>query len=560
MADSGSYVREHPRLYFKAEDLPRLRELRKSGVHALIWKNLAKSADWCLTKAPRKDWIAPVSPDPVYLNLYNRFYGMMQDMAIMEHLAFAYAYSGDSRYLEGARKWTLACCRVWGREADGEPDASKAYAVMRLLKGVATAYDVIYPELAIPERNEIRKTLREIGHKYYQWYLDNPQMGTMKQGAHHSSVETASFGVAALALLGEVREAQDWLDLMVSRHIDHLLPQALTPSGAQTEGPTFWASTMQYRLMFMEPLRRVTGQDLFTPFAKQMDGAYALAVCANPHEACRYDRIRQSVVFHPSYGQLNYFSPVLLYLAREYRRPLYQHLALWDRTLGTMQDTRYVTPDGEQLLFQFGGCEYVWYDETVKPGIEKTAPLSFSFPEVNQAYARSSYEPGALVMGQWCGVTEVHAGGRPVLVEEQELFKWPKAIERLALAEDGKKTTISCSACPELSFESQTMTLDRPGVVTISRKTSAAMRWFCHGNPTRRGNTLEWPNGTRVSVVKGGITSFEPEGYLDEMITGMGLLKLADPMPMKYPLIAAQPENGELVIEIRARMPDTLSP
>lgn len=542
----------HPRLYFKAADLQRLRDQRSKGIHALMWRNMAKSADWCLTQTPRKDWIAPVSPDPIYLNLYNRFYGMMSDMAIMEHLAFAYAYSGDPRYLDGARKWTLNCCRVWGHEADGAADANKAYAVMRLLKGVATSYDIIYPDLTLPERNEIRKALREIGHKYYQWYLDNPQMGTMKQGAHHASVETTSFGVAALALLGEVREAQDWLDLMVKKHTDDLLPHAITPSGAQTEGPTFWASTMQYRIMFMDALRRVTGRDLFTEYAKQMDGAYALAVCANPSANLPHDETRRSIMFHPSYGQLDYFSPVLVALAREYRRPLYQRLAMWDPSLGSMQRTRYQTPDGEELVFQWGGYAYAWYDDTVQPAVEK-ALLSFSFPEVSQAYARSSYAPDAIVVGQNCGVTEVHAGGQGVLVERQGWFKWPKPTQTLTLQDDGSQATISSTACPELNYDSQTITLSRPGKVALARKTAVPVNWWCHTKPKRRGNTLQWPDGTVLTVTRGSITSFEPEGYQEDMAVGMGLLKCPDPMPIKYPLVTAEPDKGELVIEIHTK-------
>ena len=31
---------DHPRLYFRAHELPALRTLRKSGVHAQIWANL----------------------------------------------------------------------------------------------------------------------------------------------------------------------------------------------------------------------------------------------------------------------------------------------------------------------------------------------------------------------------------------------------------------------------------------------------------------------------------------------------------------------------------------
>ena len=36
-----------------------------------------------------------------------------------------------------------------------------------------------------------------------------------------------------------------------------------------------------------------------------------------------------------------------------------------------------------------------------------------------------------------------------------------------------------------------------------------------------------------------------------EKIVGMGLLRLADPMPVAYPLITARPEGSLLVIEVR---------
>jgi hypothetical protein len=36
----------HPRLYFIAQELPRLRSLRSERLHAKIYKNLIESADW----------------------------------------------------------------------------------------------------------------------------------------------------------------------------------------------------------------------------------------------------------------------------------------------------------------------------------------------------------------------------------------------------------------------------------------------------------------------------------------------------------------------------------
>ena len=33
----------------------------------------------------------------------------------------------------------------------------------------------------------------------------------------------------------------------------------------------------------------------------------------------------------------------------------------------------------------------------------------------------------------------------------------------------------------------------------------------------------------------------------------VGKLKLVDPMPMRYPLITARPENGQLIIEVQKK-------
>src|SRR5215813_14182001 len=105
----------HPRLYFTAADLPHLRDLKKSGMHAKIWANLKKSADWCARQTPRTEWIPTVEKDPQFENLYDRFYAAMHDAAIVEHLAFASALSdpNDNPYFEPARKWLLAAANVW---------------------------------------------------------------------------------------------------------------------------------------------------------------------------------------------------------------------------------------------------------------------------------------------------------------------------------------------------------------------------------------------------------------------------------------------------------------
>jgi len=514
-----------------------------------MWHNIAASADRCLGFAPRRDWIAPEDPDPIYLNLYDRFYAMMRDMAVTEHLAFAFAYGEKERYFEGARAWLLASARVWRREAEGAPDANKAYAVTRILKGLAVGYDILHEQLSGDDRDEVRGAIGDIAACYHQWYLDNPGMAGPEQNKHHGSVEAASFGVAALAVLGELPDADRWLDLAVKKHTDYLLPCALEPSGTQEQSSNFWASTMHYRIFFLDALRRVTGQDLFEGHESTMSGRIALAAVAGPKEE-GFGEAHQSVLFGPVYGQLDYWSPVLLYLAREFRRPIYQHLALWDRTLGSIQESRFATPTGEELPFAFGGYAYAWYDPTVPDEVQEGLPLSFEFADVNEAYVRSSYEVGGIVAGMRRGTLVVHAGGRPVMIDEHSFYTETQPVEGLALTDDGQSAALRCGGAEDSPFSEQTVVLSRPHSLLIERRGDGEVRWWCHGKPHRDRDMLCWPDGTMLRVTNGDILSVEPEGHFDEIVVGMGKLKCVDAMPVRYPLVTARPGGGVLRIEV----------
>jgi len=556
-AEISSASLGHPRLYFTARDVSRLRAMH-DDLHARIWSNLVQSADWCLTKTPRTNWIPPVSPDPIYENLYDRFYACMQDMAIMEHLAFAYALSGNQDYGEAARRWVLSSCHVWQREADGDPDGGKAYAVARLLKGVAVGYDLAYDRFSDAERKEIRDTLARIGGLYYEKYFHTAaRFSGNGFHTHHAIVEWASFGVMALALLDETPEARTWLETTVKKFQDQLLPEGLAPDGAQTEGATFWASTMQYRIFFMDALRRVTGRDLFQPFERQMNADLALASIAT-FKIPGYDQDQASVVLEPFYGQLDYYSPVLLSLARKYHRPIFQYLALWDRSLGQLQKTRAITPHGEQLLFDLGPYAYLWCDPAV-PARAEEARLSYLFPSVKQAYVRASWQPGDLLAGVDNGQIVVHAGGQCVLAEPGLNHQLPPELGAPSIEDNGSVAVIRCGQSPtnRLIIE-----LDRPTRrLTIRRNVTPAWEWWCQGPPIREGNELRWRSGASLRVLEGELTRFNATGHAPVLATGFQKLKLADPAPMKFPLASAHASSGnEIVIEIRCLPPGTKMP
>ncbi len=453
------------------------------------------------------------------------------------------------------RKWLLATAKVWKNEAHNKPDASKAYAVLRVMKALAVGYDVLFARLTDGERHEVRDTLTAVCDPYYTFFQE-PMTAGAGYNKHHGSVDAAPFGVAALAVLGEVHQAAAWLDLAIKKHVDYLLPHALTPSGTNDQSSNFWASTVQYRIFFCDALRRTTGRDLFSEFPRALPGRIALAaIAAGQPRSLQFNEDDRSVLFGPSYGQINYWSPVLLYLARRDRRPVYQHLALWDESLGALQHTRYITPKRkEELLFCLGPYAYLWYDPSVAPGIEEKLPYSFDFPEpeVNEAYLRSSYEPGGIVVGMRKGGLIVHAGGRPVLVDRlgvDDTNAPAKPVDEMLVADDGRHATIRCVGPKAAGVGEQLVDLTRPSQLAITRTTGKALTWWYAGNPEHKDNSFTWPDGTLLKVSCGIVGTIAPEGHIDAK-RHYGGMEFADPHPFVYPTVTVEPVNGKVVVTV----------
>lgn len=550
----------HPRLYFAAQELPQIRATRAAGRRELIWRNLVASADWCGKQSPRKDWIPSIAEDLQYENLYDRFYAAMHDMAIVETLAFASVFSDPAAdpYFEPAHNWLLSAARVWGNEAKNKPDASKAYAVLRITKGLAVGYDLLFDRLSQAERDEIRKAIVGIMDAYYAFF-QVPSTAGEGYNKHHGSVDASPFGVAALALLGEVPQAEAWLKLAVEKHVEYLLPHALTPSGTNDQSSNFWASTLLYRIQFIEPLRRVTGRDLLKEFPDALPGRIALAAVATsqPKELTA-NECNRSVLFGPNYGQLNYWSPGLVYLARSQRRPIYQYLAFWDESLGSLQHTRFITPTRhEELLFGTGPYAFLWYDDRVAAAVEPNLPLAFEFPEseVNEAYARSSYDERGLVVGMKKGGIIIHAGGRAVLVDQlptNDANKPAPPVDEMLVADDGKTALIRCVGPKSADIGEQVVRLRRPGTVTLDRATKQPMSWWCMEQPRPEGKKFVWPDGTELVIEAGKIVEHKPDGYVETPVH-FGGMKYADPCPRAYATMKVEPETGH--VRIRVQLP-----
>jgi hypothetical protein len=276
-----------------------------------------------------------------------------------------------------------------------------------------------------------------------------------------------------------------------------------------------------------------------------MNADLALASIASEHFP-GHSQSHENTVLEPYYGQIDYYSPVLTLLARECRRPIYQYLAGWDHSLGQLQQTRAITPHGEQLLFELGGYAYVWYDSSV-PAKISDAKLSYHFPSVDEAYLRCSWKPDDLLIGLSKGQLVIQAGGKPVLIEPG-LKDPPPDLHIQSIEDNGSLATIrSGNTTNQIEIK-----MDRAAErLRVTKLVSTDWQWFCHGNPLQKGDVLKWNDKVTMRIRKGHILKVEPQAYAPLFATGFNKLNLVDPAPIKFTLVTLKPDQqGELELEV----------
>ena len=560
---------DHPRLFMTPADLPRLRSARFQPSRAPIWENLRAAAKVAAARPLRSNWIAPAADDPIYANLYERFYAMMADMAVIEHLAFVAVLGDEPDMVDAARGHLLATARAWAPEVEVQPDYGTAYAVTRLMKGLAVGYDFLYNRLDDAERGELRSFIVRLADRYVSGWFRQPEVLGPGAHTHHAHVEWGSLGITALALLGDVPASGDWLGLALTKFDQDLLPHGLAPDGAQVEGSSFWASTMQYRLMFMDAVRRVTGVDLFARHEGTMSADISLAAIATIRRGSS-DEPSSSVLLEPGYAQLGYHAPVLEGLARFYRRPHLRYIAEWDELAGALLDADHQTPGGESLLFGLGPYSYLWRDETVD-AIPGPHPLTARFDSVDEAYLRASWLPGDAIVGAKHGRLVVNLSGRIALADLEP----ENVIDREASTLAG--TAIWCWQPPALVQELQEIGISskgsvatwinraagtrtraevKPGRVRIERAGAARRSWWCARGASRVDDTtiaIPGAPSVVVTIARGVLESFDPGGYAPSREVGYQSLKLISRDVGVWPLVSVRPDkDGLLAVEIRA--------
>jgi hypothetical protein len=271
---------DHPRLFMRPEDLPQLRR-RAAGDLANKFERLRDEADRMIQSGPTAEpthrGSARDKEDVEAIKYWwpNR---TQTEKACQEAetLAFVYLITQDRKYGEAARKWVLHL-------ASWNPDGPTNFrlnceAAKPMLYRPARAYDWAHDMFTPAEREMIRAaTVRRIQDA---WESNEIAHGTghlnSPFGSHANRV-WHKVGEAGIAFLGEMPEAETWLDYAVNKFFA-CYPVWSDDDGGWHEGVSYWSSYMTKAVWWLQVCHSALGIDgLKKPFFAHV-GDYPLYI------------------------------------------------------------------------------------------------------------------------------------------------------------------------------------------------------------------------------------------------------------------------------------------
>jgi hypothetical protein len=231
----------HPRLMLTNERIAELKKLQSTDpVLDKYIKAVIASANSIVTRAPlTRTLIGPRLLD-VSRELLNR----------TTHLALAYHFSGDKKYLDAAVANLKTVCEF----SDWNP--SHFLDVAEMSNGVAIGYDWLYPFLSETDRGFIRNGLKIKGLDEYKKIYETAWWA--KGDNNWNQVCNGGLIVASLAIAEtDPKYADEYIPKVIAN-----LPYSnkfYAPDGAWYEGPGYWAYATEYLSYGMSALQTALG-------------------------------------------------------------------------------------------------------------------------------------------------------------------------------------------------------------------------------------------------------------------------------------------------------------
>lgn len=265
----------HPRLFVRAEDLPKWKQWAAGGGKEPYGRLLAR-ADALLRAEPTPEPTVRANPYDAATRQYwwsNRV-ETIEALQEAEILAFAWLLTGNSKYGEQAKRFTL-------KLAEWDPDGPTRFslnceAAKPLVHRLARAYDWAWPLFTPEERSKIRAVLLRRAR-------DAWNSGEVKQGGGHLAEPYSSHGNRtwhklaenAIATLGETPESEEFLEYAMAKFFG-AYPVWSDDDGGWHEGLNYLGGYMSKTRWWIDIARTAMNIDAFQkPFFTRI-GDYAM--------------------------------------------------------------------------------------------------------------------------------------------------------------------------------------------------------------------------------------------------------------------------------------------
>ena len=379
----GILIKGHPRLLFTAKDPNKIIDKIQSD-------EIAKELFSALISRCEK-YVKSKLPGPRKSG-WARYLSSARDaITQMEQCALAYLLTSRTEFLERAKAVinTVLSWDTWVDPDHQKPGVHADLMTAEICRGLAITYDLLYNVLTPKERTDIRKALVERGA--VQIYTDSKSGTWWATDRGHNSnwcaVLHGGLGLAGLALLDEEPDAIYWV-IQAKKHILVFLDSGGV-DGGWAEGLGYWAYGVGYAVLFIDALRRVTGENLYThPFLNE--------TCYFPVYTVTPDFKGYVNFADSSYTGVRSLISVLLRLSSEYKNPYSQWTAL------NILRTKGPHPYHIHLSL-------IWYDPTLKPrNPAGHLPNSKVFRGIRWCIIRTGWNKDALLLATKGGTNDEH--------------------------------------------------------------------------------------------------------------------------------------------------------
>ncbi len=277
----GRVPKGHPRLFLRPEDLPRLREAAGGASFA----KLRAEAERLLGAQPTPEpaTMGDLRDPKTAADWWPNRVQTLKACQEAETLAFVYLITREPKYGEGARK-SIRHLASWNLEGPTNFRVN-CEAAKPMLHRLTRAYDWAYDALTDEDRALVRRVAARRAED--AWKSREVALGTGHLNSPYSSHGQRTFhklAENAIALLGDVPEAESWLDYAVNKFYA-TFPVWSDDDGGWHQGLSYWAGYIVKDVWWLQVSRSALGIDGFQKpfFAQAADYAMYVAPPNSPN-------------------------------------------------------------------------------------------------------------------------------------------------------------------------------------------------------------------------------------------------------------------------------------